>query len=90
MSEQSSGGIGVVGLLGVIFVTLKLCGVIGWSWWWVTCPFWGGLALVLGILLVIGIIAPIVMLGTAMCLILFPKTKTTKGKPLDLLNKLRK
>ena len=41
----SSGGIGVTGLLGVVFVTLKLCGVINWSWWWVTAPFWGGLAL---------------------------------------------
>jgi len=48
MSENntsSSSGIGAVGLLGVAFVVLKLCGVIGWSWWWVTCPFWGGLAL---------------------------------------------
>lgn len=28
-------------LLGVLFVTLKLLGIIGWSWWWVTLPFWG-------------------------------------------------
>ncbi|MBP5202283.1 hypothetical protein J6Z39_09105 [bacterium] len=27
-------------LLGIVFVTLKLCNVIGWSWWWVTAPFW--------------------------------------------------
>lgn len=47
MSNQSNnGGIGILGLLGVVFVTLKLCGVIDWSWWWVTAPFWGGLALV--------------------------------------------
>lgn len=47
MSNSSGGGgIGVLGLLGVVFVTLKLCGVIGWSWWWVTAPFWGGFALV--------------------------------------------
>jgi len=48
MSESrtnNSGGIGVVGLLGVVFVTLKLLGLIDWSWWWVTAPFWGGLAL---------------------------------------------
>lgn len=49
-STTSSGGIGVLGLLGVVFVTLKLVGVIDWSWWWVTAPFWGGLALVLAIL----------------------------------------
>ena len=51
-SSASSGGIGVLGLLGVVFVTLKLLGKIDWSWWWVTAPFWGGLALVLGVLLI--------------------------------------
>jgi hypothetical protein len=39
-SEKASGGIGVCGALGVAFVVLKLCGVIGWSWWWVLAPFW--------------------------------------------------
>lgn len=48
MSKQSSsgGGIGVLGLLGVAFVVLKLTGHITWSWWLVTLPFWGGLAVV--------------------------------------------
>jgi hypothetical protein len=23
-----------------IFLVLKIQGVIGWSWWWVTCPLW--------------------------------------------------
>lgn len=36
------------GLLGVVFVTLKLLGYITWSWWWVTAPFWGPFALVIG------------------------------------------
>ena len=44
-SSSSSSGIGVVGLLGVVFVTLKLLHIITWSWWWVTAPFWGGIAL---------------------------------------------
>lgn len=44
---KSSSGTGVLGLLGVLFVGLKLGGVINWSWWWVTAPFWGGFALVL-------------------------------------------
>jgi len=43
--SKSSGGVSVIGLLGVVFVTLKLCGVIDWSWWWVTAPFWGGFAI---------------------------------------------
>jgi len=50
-SSARSSGIGVFGLLGVAFVVLKLCGVIAWSWWWVTLPLWGGLAIVLGVLL---------------------------------------
>jgi hypothetical protein len=53
MSEKSAtynGGVGVLGLLGVVFVTLKLTGYIDWSWWWVTAPFWGGFALALAIL----------------------------------------
>jgi hypothetical protein len=29
-------------LLGLIFITLKLTGVIAWSWWWVTAPLWTG------------------------------------------------
>lgn len=36
----------ILPLLGVLFVGLKLTGYIDWSWWWVTLPFWGGLALV--------------------------------------------
>lgn len=51
-SSSYSGGTSIAGLLGVAFVVLKLTGVITWSWWWVTVPFWGGLALVLGIITV--------------------------------------
>jgi small Trp-rich protein len=43
--ETSSGGIGVFGLLGIIFVVLKILDIkpVGdWSWWWVTAPFWLG------------------------------------------------
>lgn len=39
--------------LGLIFITLKLMGYITWSWWWVTAPFWGGLALLLVIIAVL-------------------------------------
>lgn len=28
-------------MLQVAFIVLKLCGVINWSWLWVTAPFWG-------------------------------------------------
>lgn len=32
----------VIGLLGVCFVVMKILGLIDWSWWLVTAPFWGG------------------------------------------------
>jgi hypothetical protein len=50
--SSSSGGIGFFGLLGILFIALKLTGVIDWSWWWVTAPLWGGLALALAIVVV--------------------------------------
>ena len=28
------------GILGLIFITLKLMGTITWSWIWVLSPFW--------------------------------------------------
>jgi len=46
----------VCGLLGCIFVTLKLVGIITWSWWWVTVPFWGLIAIVLFVLLIFAVI----------------------------------
>ena len=45
-------GIGLFGVLGIVFTVLKLTGVISWSWWLVLLPFYGGLA-VLGIVLII-------------------------------------
>ncbi len=56
-TKSGGGGVGVLGLLGVVFVTLKLCGVIDWSWWWVTAPFWGPLALAVVILAALGLAA---------------------------------
>lgn len=38
--------------LGLVFIVLKLVGVINWSWWWVLCPFWGGFALAFAYLIV--------------------------------------
>ena len=52
-SHSGFHGIGKLGLLGVAFVCLKLTHVIGWSWWWVTAPFWGGWAL---LILIVGVI----------------------------------
>lgn len=43
-SSGASGGIGFLGLLTVLFIALKLTGVIDWSWFWVLAPFWGPFA----------------------------------------------
>lgn len=37
-------------ILFLIFMTLKLTGVIAWSWWWVTAPLWIPVLLFIGIL----------------------------------------
>ena len=43
----------LVGLTFMVFLVLKLTGVIDWSWWWVTSPLWlAALATVAGLLLV--------------------------------------
>ena len=36
---NTTGGISFIGLLQIVFITLKLCKVIDWSWWWVMAPF---------------------------------------------------
>ena len=55
-NSSSSGGISFGGALTLLFIGLKLGGVIDWSWWWVLSPVWIGVALVIVILLVVGII----------------------------------
>lgn len=37
-NNSSSGGVGFMGLLTIVFIILKLCEVISWSWWWVLSP----------------------------------------------------
>ena len=54
MSEQKSStgiSIGFFGALTIVFITLKLCSVIDWSWWLVTLPAWG--SFVLAVILVV-------------------------------------
>lgn len=47
---------GLFGWLTVLFVAFKLIGIINWSWWLVTLPFWGGFALVLLAIIIIKIL----------------------------------
>ena len=41
----TSSGLGLGTVLFLIFLVLKLVGVIDWSGWWVTAPLWGSLVL---------------------------------------------
>jgi len=40
MMRSSNDGIGCLGVLAIIFITLKLLSLIDWSWWWVLAPIW--------------------------------------------------
>ena len=56
---HTSSGIGMGTLLTIIFVILKLVGVITWSWVWVLAPLWISAALVVLIFIVCIIAAAI-------------------------------
>lgn len=58
-NSSSSGGVGVLGLMGVIFTGLKIAGVISWPWVWVLAPFWIPLALGVIFVLILLVIAAI-------------------------------
>jgi hypothetical protein len=58
MSDSTkSNSIGFFGVLFLIFLVLKLIGIINWSWWLVSAPLWAPFVLVFVILLIVGIIA---------------------------------
>lgn len=47
----SSGGVGFAGLLALLFIALKLTGVIDWGWWLVLMPLWLPLAVMVAVFL---------------------------------------
>ena len=48
-SENNGSGIGFLGVLQIIFIVLKLCNVLQWSWWMVFIPAYisAGLTIIL-------------------------------------------
>ena len=52
--NNSNTGLGLSSVLTIVFVVLKLVGVINWSWWWVFSP----------ILIDIGLVA-VILIGFA-------------------------
>ena len=55
-SSNSSGGIGFVGLLTILFIGLKLTHYIDWSWWWVLAPLWILPIVCVGVLIIVCVI----------------------------------
>lgn len=53
---SAGGGLSLAGVLTVVFVVLKLVGVINWSWWWVLAPLWIS-AIAIIILLIVVLVA---------------------------------
>ena len=49
------GGIGICDVLAIVFIVLKLCGVITWSRIWVLAPIWIPLCLVIIFLIIFAI-----------------------------------
>lgn len=54
--NNKNGGITFVGLLQIVFIVLKLCKVINWSWIWVLSPLWISLIITLIITIIIYLI----------------------------------
>ena len=46
-------------ILGILFIVLKLCNVINWSWVWVLAPFWIS-AIIVILALVLAIISTLI------------------------------
>ena len=47
----------LLGILGLIFITLKLTGHITWPWLWVLAPLWVPLAIFLLFLVILFVVA---------------------------------
>lgn len=47
MSDNKRTGLGLCDVLLVVFVVLKLIGVINWGWGWVLAPLWIPILIVL-------------------------------------------
>lgn len=59
---SSTGGLGFFGALAIVFIVLKLTGVIDWAWVWVLSPLWFGLGCVFGIVILAFIVGMIMLL----------------------------
>jgi len=61
MNNSSGGGLSIASVLTLIFVVLKLVGVISWSWWWVLSPLWLLFGLFIAIIVIVAVVSAIFM-----------------------------
>ena len=54
---ENSGGVSFLHVMTLIFVVLKLTGVINWTWWLVLLPSLINFGLILGVILFVGVFA---------------------------------
>lgn len=47
-------GLSSLTVVALVFVVLKLTGVIDWSWWWVLAPIWLSWLIILALIFIIG------------------------------------
>ena len=52
-NKAKQGGLGIVSVLTMVFIVLKLLGVIQWSWIWVLSPIWISAVIVVAVFSVI-------------------------------------
>ena len=48
--------ISTLSILGIVFIVLKLCKVVDWSWLWVLSPFWIPIALIFAVTMIYAIV----------------------------------
>ena len=53
--QTTTGGVSTLGVVQIVFIILKLVGVIDWSWWAVFIPLYISIAIIV-LLLVIGLL----------------------------------
>ena len=56
-SSAAGGGLSILGVVEIVFIILKLLGIINWSWWIGLIPLWIDLGITLLIILAIIIVA---------------------------------
>ena len=55
-NKKTSSGVGFCQALALVFIGLKLAGLIDWSWWLVLSPILIPLAIVIACIVILGVI----------------------------------